>query len=97
MQARVSRKLHDRLEGLPQIVRDIAWKARSGSAPDIVGSRRPATQGRRDDRDRAGDGGIFWAIARQTQIGPRPDFASHKRTCPPITTQPCLKRTQQAL
>jgi transposase len=27
MQARVSRKLHDRLEGLPQIVRDIAWKA----------------------------------------------------------------------
>ena len=27
MQARVSRKLHDRLEGLPQLVRDIAWKA----------------------------------------------------------------------
>ena len=27
MQARVSRKLHDRLEGLPQMVRDIAWKA----------------------------------------------------------------------
>jgi transposase len=27
MQARVGRKLHDRLEGLPQIVRDIAWKA----------------------------------------------------------------------
>jgi transposase len=27
MQARVSRNLHDRLEGLPQIVRDIAWKA----------------------------------------------------------------------
>ena len=27
MRARVSRKLHDRLEGLPQIVRDIAWKA----------------------------------------------------------------------
>jgi hypothetical protein len=27
MQARVSRKLHDRIEGLPQTVRDIAWKA----------------------------------------------------------------------
>ena len=26
MQARVSRKLHDRIEGLPQAVRDIAWK-----------------------------------------------------------------------
>jgi transposase len=26
MQARVSRKLHDRLENLPQAVRDIAWK-----------------------------------------------------------------------
>jgi len=27
MQARVSRKLHDRIVGLPQTVRDIAWKA----------------------------------------------------------------------
>jgi len=27
MQARVSRKLHDRIDGLPQTVRDIAWKA----------------------------------------------------------------------
>jgi hypothetical protein len=27
IQPRVSRKLHDRLEGLPQVVRDIAWKA----------------------------------------------------------------------
>lgn len=26
MQARVSRKLHDRLEGLPKAVRKIAWK-----------------------------------------------------------------------
>ena len=26
MQARVSRKLHNRLEGLPKVVRDIAWK-----------------------------------------------------------------------
>lgn len=26
MQARVSRKLHDRIEGLPKVVRDIAWK-----------------------------------------------------------------------
>ena len=27
MQARVSRKLHDRIEALPQSVRDVAWKA----------------------------------------------------------------------
>src|SRR4051812_13254444 len=27
MQARVSRKLHDRIEGLPNSIRDIAWKA----------------------------------------------------------------------
>ncbi len=26
MQARVSRKLHDRIEALPKAVRDIAWK-----------------------------------------------------------------------
>jgi len=26
MQTRVSRKLHDRIEGLPNVVRDIAWK-----------------------------------------------------------------------
>jgi len=30
MQARVSRKLHDRLEGLPKAVRDIAWKGQLG-------------------------------------------------------------------
>jgi Transposase IS116/IS110/IS902 family len=29
MQARVSRKLHDRLETLPQDIRDIAWKAQA--------------------------------------------------------------------
>ena len=27
MQTRVSRKLHDRIEAMPQAVRDIAWKA----------------------------------------------------------------------
>jgi len=27
MQARVSRKLHDRIVGLPKDIRDIAWKA----------------------------------------------------------------------
>ena len=43
MQARVSRKLHDRLEGLPQIVRDIPGKRKSGSTPAIVGSRRQAS------------------------------------------------------
>ena len=29
MQARVSRKLHDRIEGLPKAVRDSAWKGAS--------------------------------------------------------------------
>jgi transposase len=43
MQARVSRKLHDRLEGLPQVVRDIAGRRRSGSALDIGGSWRRAS------------------------------------------------------
>lgn len=33
MQARVSRKLHDRIEGLPNVVRDIAWKGQLGMCP----------------------------------------------------------------
>ena len=37
MQARVSRKLHDRIEQLPSTIRDIAWKAqlRSAGVTDI--------------------------------------------------------------
>jgi len=59
MQARVSRKLHDRLEGLPHVVRDIAWKAQVrlyARYRRLAANRR--AQGRRDDRNRAGDGRI---------------------------------------
>ena len=70
MQARVTRKLHDRLEGLPQIVRDIAWKAQvrlcaryrrlaATGKPKVVVTTAIA-------REMAG---FLWAIARQTQIG----------------------------
>ena len=38
MSARVSRKLHDRLEPLSAAIRDIAWKGRSGCARDIGAS-----------------------------------------------------------
>ena len=57
MQARVSRKLYDRLEALPQNVRDIAWKAQVRLCNRW---RRLAAagkaEGRRYDRDRARDG-----------------------------------------
>jgi len=70
MQARVSRKLHDRLEGLPQIVRDIAWKAQvrlcaryrrlaATGKPKVVVTTAIA-------REMVG---FLWAIARQTQVG----------------------------
>ena len=59
MQARVSRKLHDRLEGLPQIVRDIAWKAQVRLCARY---RRLAATGKPKvvvtTANRAGDGGI---------------------------------------
>lgn len=42
MQARVSRKLLDRNERLPQAIRDIAWKAQVRRAPAIAACRRPA-------------------------------------------------------
>ena len=41
-----SETLRVRLEGLPKAVRDIAWKARSGSVPATVASV-PAATGRR--------------------------------------------------
>jgi transposase len=70
MQARVSRKLHDRLDGLPQTVRDIAWKAQvrlcaryrrltaTGKAKVIVTTAIA--------REMVG---FLWAIACQTQVG----------------------------
>ena len=43
MQARVSRKLLDRLEGLRQPIREVAWKASCVSAIAIVAWLRPAS------------------------------------------------------
>ena len=68
MQARVSRKLYDRLEAVPQNVRDIAWKAQlrlcsrwrrlaASGKPKVVVTTAIA-------REMAG---FIWAIARQVQ------------------------------
>lgn len=65
MQARVSRKLHDRIEALPQAVRDIAWKGQlrmcqryrhlmAAGKPKVVAATAIA-------REMAG---FIWAIAR---------------------------------
>jgi transposase len=70
MQARISRKLHDRLEGLPQVVRDIAWKAQVRLCARY---RRLAATGKAKvvvttaiAREMVG---FLWAIARQAQVG----------------------------
>jgi transposase len=68
MQARVSRKLYDRLEAVPQNVRDIAWKAQvrlcgrwrrlaASGKPKVVVTTAIA-------REMVG---FIWAIARQVQ------------------------------
>jgi transposase len=68
MHARVSRKLYDRLEAVPQNVRDIAWKAQvrlcsrwrrlaASGKPKVVVTTAIA-------REMAG---FIWAIARQVQ------------------------------
>ncbi len=71
IQARVSRKLHDRLENLPQAIRDVAWKAQvrlcarfrrlvaTGKARVVVTTAIA--------REMAG---FLWAIARQVQVVP---------------------------
>src|SRR5918999_512411 len=71
MQARVSRKLLDRIERLPQAVRDVAWKAQlrlchryrrlaAAGKPKVVVTTAIA-------REMVG---FIWAIARMVQ--PRP-------------------------
>lgn len=70
MQARVSRKLHDRNERLPQAIRDIAWKAQvrlcayrrlsAAGKPKVIVTTAIA-------REMVG---FLWAIARQVQLGP---------------------------
>ena len=71
MQARVSRKLHDRNEGLPKVVRDIAWKAQVRLCARY---RKLAARGKRKGvvtaaiaREMAA---FLWAIGRE--IEPRP-------------------------
>ena len=68
MQARVSRKLHDRLENLPQGIRDIAWKAQLRLCARY---RRLVARGKTRvvvttaiAREMIG---FVWAIARQVQ------------------------------
>lgn len=71
MQARISRKLHDRNEHLPVAVRDTAWKAQvrlcaryrrltAGGKPKVVVTTAIA-------REMAG---FVWAIARQLEASP---------------------------
>ncbi len=71
MQARISRKLHDRNENLPQAIRDIAWKAQvrlcaryrrlvaAGKAKVVVTTAIA--------REMVG---FLWAIARQVEVKP---------------------------
>ena len=69
MQARISRKLHDRIEPLPQEIRDIAWKAQvrlcaryrrltAAGKPAVVATTAIA-------REMIG---FIWAIARRVEL-----------------------------
>jgi transposase len=71
MHPRVSRKLHDRVEALPQNVRDIAWKAQvrlcsryrrlaAAGKPKVVVTTAIAREML----------GFVWAIARSVQVAP---------------------------
>jgi transposase len=71
MQARISRKLHDRIEPLPQEIRDIAWKAQvrlcaryrrltAAGKPAVVATTAIA-------REMVG---FIWAIARWVELQP---------------------------
>jgi transposase len=68
MQARISRKLHDRIDGLPKSIRDIAWKAQVRLCARY---RRLVASGKKTvvattaiAREMLG---FIWAIARQVQ------------------------------
>jgi transposase len=71
MQARISRKLHDRLAGLPQGVRDIAWKAQvrlCARYRRLVARGKPAVVvATAIAREMVG---FVWAIACQVQLRP---------------------------
>ncbi len=69
MQARVSRKLHDRIEELPQHIRDIAWKAQVrlyGRYHRLVAKGKPTlVVTTAIAREMIGS---IWAIARQVPL-----------------------------
>jgi transposase len=71
MQARVSRKLHDRLELVPDSVRDIAWKAQTrlcGRYRHLVAAGKArVVVTTAIAREMVG---FIWAIARQVQLQP---------------------------
>ena len=71
MPARVSRKLHDRLEPLPDTIRDIAWKAQSrlcGRYRHLVAAgKTKVVVTTAIAREMVG---FIWAIARQVQLQP---------------------------
>lgn len=71
MQARVGRKMFDRLETLPQAVRDIAWKGQlrmchrhrhliAAGKPKVVVTTAIAREML----------GFIWAIAREVSVAP---------------------------
>jgi len=71
MQARISRKLHDRIDGLPKGIRDTAWKAQVRLCARY---RRLVAAGKKTvvvttaiAREMIG---FIWAIARQVQLQP---------------------------
>ena len=71
MQARISRKLHDRLAGLPQGVRDIAWKAQVRLCARyrrlVARGKPPVVVATAIAREMVG---FVWAIACQVQLRP---------------------------
>ena len=71
MQARVSRKLHDRLEPLPDSVRDIAWKAQTRLCGRyrhlIAAGKAKVVVTTAIAREMVG---FIWAIARQVRPQP---------------------------
>jgi transposase len=69
MQARVSRKLHDRIESLPQQIRGIAWKAQvrlCGRYRRLIAAGKPAVVATTAiAREMVG---FIWAIAQWVEL-----------------------------
>jgi transposase len=83
MQARISRKLHDRIEGLPKDIRDIAWKAQVRPCARyrhlVAAGKKPVVVTTAIAREMIG---FIGAIARQVHAQPvssltRPNAIRH--------------------